>query len=223
MVPDLHNKTITHFHSSHVPFDKQIQSWVITNITGGAVKNVESKMHEALGIIKKTLWHHEAFQCTVNDCMAKAKIEGSINERVFLATKFYELSYIANKDQNGDEAPTWLLTRKPITDDDKKHREYLKIICGTKFFMGIHALLLEKKFVSCIWCKSNTHPGHQCPLPKVDDWRGPKPPNKTHAGKVDGSRGGARRGSSHPNHMLRGNRGKYDGKRRRNTDHYPNN
>ena len=117
--------------------------------------------------------------------MAEAKIEGSINEWAFLATKSYKLSYITNKDQNGDEAPTWLLTWKPITNNDEKHREYPKIIHGTKFFVRIYALLLEEKFVNCVWCKSDTHPGHQCPLPWVEDWRGPKPPTKMDTGGLN--------------------------------------
>jgi hypothetical protein len=158
-----------------VPFNKQLKSWVITNITGGAVRDDPQKIAEALGEIKRTLWHNEAFRRIVNDCMAERKVEGSIDERALLATKSYELFFVANKDASGAEVPMWLLTGKPITENEEKHKDYLKVIRSTKFFVGIHALLLEKKFVNCVWCKSDTHPGHACLLPQVEDWNGPKP------------------------------------------------
>lgn len=190
---------------SVIPFKENLKSWVITNITGGAVRDVESRKDEALGVIKKTLWHNEAFRRIVNDCLAEKKVEGSIDERAFMATTSYELFFIENKDASGLDVPVWLLMGKPITEDEEKHREYLRIIRTTKFFVGLHALLLEKKFVNCVWCKSDTHPGHNCPLPKVEDWNGPKPATVERPKNNEGEKKPFRQNAGRPKRGGRGN------------------
>lgn len=191
---------------SIVSFSKKLKSWVITNITGGAVRRDDSRKEAAMGVIKKTLWHDEAFRRIVNDCMAENRIQGSIDERVYMATTSFELLYIENKDASGAEVPMWLLTGKPITDDEEKHREYLRIVRNTKFFVGIHALLLEKKFVNCVWCKSDTHPGHACPFPLVEDWNGPKPATVERPKEISKTqKKPAGRNAGRPNRGGRGN------------------
>jgi hypothetical protein len=36
----------------------------------------------------------------------------------------------------------------------------------------LHMLTIDKRIVDCVWCKSNTHPAHACPFPKIPDWLG---------------------------------------------------
>ena len=62
-----------------VPFDKKIRSWVIMNITGGAVKNVESKMHEeALGIIKKPYGTMKLFDALLMIAWSRQRLKGPL-------------------------------------------------------------------------------------------------------------------------------------------------
>ena len=81
------------------------------------------------------------------------------------------------KDSRRNNAPIWQLTGKPITTDHARHREYLSIIRGERYLVGLHFLDIKKRFVDCAGCKSDNHPAHMCPFPKTEDWMGPTPDN----------------------------------------------
>jgi hypothetical protein len=69
----------------------------------------------------------------------------------------------------------WVLTGKPIIEDDALHREYLKIIRETTYLVGMHKLDLDKSWIDCVWCKMDTHPAQHCSWPQMQEWIGPKP------------------------------------------------
>lgn len=194
-----------------LPFDKAVQSWVIMNISGDAVTDEENAKNTALGTIKTSLWFNSKFRAIADRCLAIQGVGESTAERAWLVTKTYNLTYIETKDSKGNEAPIWQLTGKPITEDADRHREYLSIIRNGRYLVGLHFLEIEKRFVDCASCKSDTHPAHMCPFPKIEDWMGPAPDNaerfakrlegnKANKGKETpsrrGSKGGSGRGSS---------------------------
>jgi len=162
---------------SALPFDKGVQSWVIMNISGDAVNDSQAAKNNALGVIKSHLWFDPKFRAVTDRCLAMLGVGESTAERACLVTMTYDLTYIETKDSQGNDAPIWQLTGKPITADVERHREYLGIIRGGRYLVGIHFLEIEKHFVDCAGCKSDTHPAHMCPFPRVEDWMGPTPDN----------------------------------------------
>lgn len=160
-----------------LPFDKEIQSWVIMNISGDAVTDSQAAKEQALGVIKSHLWFNSKFRAFADRCLASLGVGESTAERAYLVTKSYDLTFIKTKDSQGNEAPIWQLTGKPITTDPERHREYLGIVRSERYLVGIHFLEIEKRFVDCAGCKSDTHPAHMCPFPKIEDWMGPTPDN----------------------------------------------
>jgi len=192
---------------SALPFDKGVQSWVIMNISGDAVNDSQAAKNNALGVIKSHLWVDTKFRAFADRCLARLGIGESTAERACLVTMTYDLTYIEAQDSQGNDAPIWQLTGKPITSDVERHREYLGIIRGGRYLVGLHFLEIKKRFVDCAGCKSDTHPAHMCPFPKVEDWMRPIPDNverflkRTEGssgkkGKASPSRRGGKSGSS---------------------------
>lgn len=162
---------------SALPFDEGAQSWVIMNISGDAVDDTREAKNQAMGAIKVYLWYNAKFRALADRCLAPQNIGESTAERAYLATTSYDLAYVETKDSQGNDAPIWQLTGKPITTDMGRHKEYLNIIRGGRYMVGLHFLEIERRFVDCAGCKSDTHPAHMCPFPRTEDWMGPVPDN----------------------------------------------
>jgi len=164
---------------SVVPFDLSTRSWVIANISGDFVSDDPKKMCRGLGVIKETMWNNRDFRWITNQCLATAGVTTTPLECAFRVTQSFDLFYVANC-TNGVDAPMWILMGKPITADDSLHRQYLRIIRGATYFIGMYKLEVEKRWLDCVWCKSDTHPGHQCQIPQIDSWLGPRPNCEVH-------------------------------------------
>jgi len=158
---------------SVVPFDTSPQSWIIANISSDAVSKDPKVMNRALGVIKKNLWLNQDFRRVANRCLTKMGTFVSPAECAVRVTETFDLYFMPNL-TNDEAAPMWILMGKPIMRDNDLHRQYLCIIRGATYFLGMHKLEFEKRWLDCVWCKCDTHPAHQCPLPKMDDWLGPK-------------------------------------------------
>ncbi|KAG6893241.1 hypothetical protein C0992_010763, partial [Termitomyces sp. T32_za158] len=59
-----------------IPFDMTLRSWVITNISGGAVKPGEGPKMVALGSLKKALWENQRFRAIANRILADQGVQG---------------------------------------------------------------------------------------------------------------------------------------------------
>lgn len=162
---------------SVVPFNMELRSWVITNISGGAVKPGEDAKQLALGSLKKALWNSQRFRAICNKILADSGIAGGPRERAYRTTMSFDLAFIESHDAQGNPAPLWQLSAMPLTSDYDLHASLKLEICRTKVMVGLHYLEMEKRLVECAWCKSDAHPAYACPQPKVEDWLGPRPDN----------------------------------------------
>ncbi|KAJ7727578.1 hypothetical protein B0H16DRAFT_1428949 [Mycena metata] len=170
------NENVT-FHA--IAFNLDAEDWVIMTISGDAVHPDARSIAKALGSIKRRLWADTTFVNFVNAVFAQAGIGGSACERVVEATKSFQLTYIDTGNAKGDHAPVYQLTGKPISKEPETHRRWLSLIRGLRggYVVGMHALVIDKRFVDCVWCKSKMHPAHGCPFHGVDGWLGTKPDN----------------------------------------------
>ncbi|KAJ6594781.1 hypothetical protein B0H19DRAFT_1366562 [Mycena capillaripes] len=178
---------------SVVPFDKKIESWIVMTISGDAVRDTPLAKAKVLGAIKRRLWNHTPFVNFVNGVLGAAGVAGSGRQRVVEATRTFNLTYVETDDQAGDHPPVFQLTAKPITDDPAKHRQWLGLIRGMPggYVAGLHALLIDKRWVNCTGCKSQMHPAHSCPLPKVPGWLGQVPDNAArHVARIEQKKSG---------------------------------
>ncbi|KAG6874734.1 hypothetical protein C0992_006789, partial [Termitomyces sp. T32_za158] len=114
---------------SVVSFDKEIWSWVITNILGGAVRPEEEERRKALGTLKKALWENQRFRAISNRILADTGVTGGSRERAYKATASFDLTFIMTHDALGNPAPIWQLTGRPLTADYNLHTSYKMEIC----------------------------------------------------------------------------------------------
>ena len=159
---------------SVVPFDTNVQSWVIANISGDAVCDDPKVKDQALGAIKKNLWHNQDFRRIASRCLMEMGNPASPVECAFRVTQSFDLHFMPNLSKD-KAAPMWILMGKPITKEDSLHRHYLRTIREATYFLGMKKLEFNRRWLDCVWCKCHTHPAHQCPLPRMEDWLGPKP------------------------------------------------
>jgi hypothetical protein len=194
-----------------IPFDPTFCSWVIANITGDMVTGDPKIMHHALGVIKSTLWNDHGYRNITYACIT---VEGSPNptECAFQSTLTFELHFAPNKSKS-ELAPMWILSGKLLTPNESLHQQYLRTIRGTTFFIGMHKLEIEKRWLDCVWCKIDTHPSHQCNFPETDGWFGPKPIRNDHLDfhpstkREMGTRSNTTRGQRGSYNPMRGQRG----------------
>ncbi|KAJ7464561.1 hypothetical protein FB451DRAFT_1403231 [Mycena latifolia] len=164
---------------SIVPFNPAAQCWVVMTISSDAVRNDQRTKAKVLGAIKKRLWNYTPFVNFVNGVLGAAGVPGSGRQRVVEATKTFDLVYVETDNSQGDHAPVFQLTAKPITNDPALHRTWLALIRGIPrgYVVGVHALIINRRFVDCVWCKSKMHPAHSCPFPATEGWLSAKPDN----------------------------------------------
>ncbi|KAJ7231632.1 hypothetical protein C8J57DRAFT_1533513 [Mycena rebaudengoi] len=146
------------------------------NLSGDGVKNSKKIMANMLGIIKRECWGNVAWVNHTDNCLSKAGIPGSSREHAVLATKSFQLKFIDTNNGKGDTAPIYQLTGKPVSTDNDMQTRWIALTKAIPYMVGLNRLETTKHFVNCVWCKNPTHPGHQCPLPRTDNWYGPIPP-----------------------------------------------
>jgi hypothetical protein len=148
------------FHA--LRFDPDLDSWVIMTISGDAVCEGDDAKHAAMGVIKKKLWHYPRFRALCNDIMTAEGVTGTIDQRVVRTTDTFDLTLIHTDNQHGVSTPLYQLTAKPITRVAKLHREWVDLIRFPPggYVVRMHALVIDRHFVDCIWCKNKMHPGH---------------------------------------------------------------
>ncbi|KAF8895867.1 hypothetical protein CPB84DRAFT_1748276 [Gymnopilus junonius] len=174
-----------------IPFDKSLRSWVIMNITGDAVSADDEMKRKALGIIKETMWKEINFWAYATRVLTVVGVTKSVDEMVYMVTKSFDMHLIESKDDKGNNTSIWQLMGKPLAKDMDEHRRFLQTIRNpTKTYLTerLHQLLIKKRFVNCVWCKAETHPGWVCPFFSVMDWQGPLRPMKepsTHLNSAD--------------------------------------
>jgi hypothetical protein len=165
------------FHA--LPFDNSIMSWVIMNISGSAVSNDDTVKKSVLATIKSKLWRDSHFCSLASQLLQESGVitpSGSGTEYAVYATDSWELMYVETGDREGQPDPIYILTGKPLTKDKDKHRLWLAIIRKTSYYHELEKLDIEKKWMNCVWCKSDTHPAFRCPFPTRDEgWLGPTP------------------------------------------------
>ncbi|KAF9492428.1 hypothetical protein BDN71DRAFT_1509442 [Pleurotus eryngii] len=133
-------------------------------------------MEDGLTAIKAKLRDDTKVWTSVQVCYAGRtdRVFASTDEKVEDA-----LSTLAITFTEDGTTKYWHLTAKPITDDEKKHKDWLTALQERKSFIinKIFAVEVKPGFARCDFCKNESHPKSTCPFPKVQGWKGPKPSN----------------------------------------------
>ncbi|KAG6893239.1 hypothetical protein C0992_010774, partial [Termitomyces sp. T32_za158] len=125
---------------SIVPFDEDLRSWVIMNISGDVVRpGLEAKTH-ALGTIKSTLWHNTRFRAAANTAMSDSNVPGLTDERALKATQSFQIMHIESHNACREFAPIWQLTGKPITRNANLHKAVIEAIQAPHYWLATHLL-----------------------------------------------------------------------------------
>ncbi|KDQ32354.1 hypothetical protein PLEOSDRAFT_165547 [Pleurotus ostreatus PC15] len=151
--------------------------WVICNFKGNPVTNDTEKMAKALKAIGEQMLKATGLRTLANSILRDERIGRSAEERAHVGIAGLSLAFIERRDEEGQEDPIWQLHGRPLTKEDKKHREWLRAVRRMSFFLDATTeLVQERKQIGCVWCKSETHTSLFCPLPRVKDWLGPTVP-----------------------------------------------
>ncbi|KDQ32105.1 hypothetical protein PLEOSDRAFT_165415 [Pleurotus ostreatus PC15] len=150
------------------------RSWVICNYKGSPVTNDIVKMVEALKAIGDQVISSSGLRAIANRILKEEDVGRTAEERIHVVAAGLSLVFIDRQDENRRDDPVWQLHGRPLTKDEKKNREWLRAVRQVDFFLDATTVLVqERKPVSCVWCKSETHASPSCPLPLVKDWLGP--------------------------------------------------
>jgi hypothetical protein len=135
-----------------------------------------------MGVIKCILWYNPRFRIFVNNVLSAAGVVGSIDQCMVHATETIELTLVRTSNQHGVDTPLFQLMAKPITRDPELHRQWLVLIRSLPggYVIKMHALIIDRRFVNCIWCKGKMHPGHRCPFHSTLGWLGVIPNPSAH-------------------------------------------
>lgn len=146
------------------------QSWVIVNLSGdGILCEFEDDL---MRYLKKALWLDEDFRFSVDKLLTKAGVPGSVNDHVVYATNTFTLSFFDNTDCRGRPTPIAQLRGRPLTVNEKEHRDYLGVIRSMRLWFNMAQVSLTGT-ISCEMCKADTHPAYSCPFHLTKGWYGP--------------------------------------------------
>ncbi|KAL4255513.1 hypothetical protein AB1N83_014247 [Pleurotus pulmonarius] len=151
-------------------------SWVITNFTGGCVSNDIGEMKKALGAIISDLFGNDAFTREVNKVLMARDVGQSVLERKIIVLSSFSLAFIPRSTDDVEHTPVWQLAGRPLHDNMKDHRQWLKVLRRAAFHIGdMKYLTSTTEIIGCVWCKAETHSSEDCPFPRLEDWKGPIP------------------------------------------------
>ncbi|KAF8228995.1 hypothetical protein L208DRAFT_1288755 [Tricholoma matsutake] len=162
------------FHA--LPFDKSMQSWIITNISGSYVANNHYARMNALATIKTVLSHDPDFRNTVDRCYAQISSPLDLDGRVEDALSSFHLTTITLSQQGADDREVWQLMARLISSNNNNHNKWTQSIRNA-FYLVDHIFPLNTFRIirQCDFCKNETHPQYMCPFPLVEGWKGPIP------------------------------------------------
>ncbi|KAF9494935.1 hypothetical protein BDN71DRAFT_1560805 [Pleurotus eryngii] len=161
---------------SAVRFDINIRPWFITNITGQIIDDDPNMMTIAVETIKEHLSKDTAFRNHVNKVLTNREVGQSVLERKIIVLASFSLAFIPRATDEVEDTPVWQLAGCPVYDNMKDHRQWLKMIRRTDFHIGdMKYIRSTTEIIGCVWCKAETHSSEDCPLPRLEDWKGPIP------------------------------------------------
>ncbi|KAL1740299.1 hypothetical protein HDZ31DRAFT_76980 [Schizophyllum fasciatum] len=163
------------------PLDSFEDSWKIAVLSGDVVSADTSgaRRWEILGFLKKACWADKKLRRHVIDVARKQKLVATPDQLMADATRTWDLTATEHKDGLGRITRVYVLTGRPITNDDMDRQLYVGLINEVDAWVGVQRIDLRafRDKISCTWCKSELHCAHACDSGKVegDDWYGPDP------------------------------------------------
>ncbi|KAF9486864.1 hypothetical protein BDN71DRAFT_1594757 [Pleurotus eryngii] len=154
--------------------ETNVGSWHVAYLSGDGVAGGQQAMSDGLSAIKTKLKDDTKVRTAIQECYAERtdKLFASTDEKVEDAPSTLAITFTED-----GPAKYWHLTAKPITNDDKMHRNWLIALRERKSFVinKIFAVEVKPGFARCDFCKNESHPESACPFPKAQGWKGPKP------------------------------------------------
>lgn len=162
------------FHA--LPFDKSVQTWIITDISGSYVTTDRYAKPSALATIKTVLSRDRDFRNVVDRCYAETASPLDLNDRVEDALHSFHLTTTALPQQGKEDRTVWQLMAKPISSNHNHQNKWVSVIRNATYLVDhIFPLETHRVIKRCDFCKNETHPHYTCPFPLVEGWKGPTP------------------------------------------------
>lgn len=114
------------FHA--LPFDKTMQTWIVTDITGSYVENVDYTRMSALECIRTVLGQDQTFHNVVDRCYVEIASALDLDGRVKDALKLFHLTTTILQQADKDDHVVWQLMAKPISHNHNHHNEWVQSI-----------------------------------------------------------------------------------------------
>ncbi|KAF8236738.1 hypothetical protein L208DRAFT_1523895, partial [Tricholoma matsutake] len=122
------------FHA--LPFDKSVQTWIITDISRNYVTTDSNAKMSALATIKAVLSHDCNFRNVVNKCYGETASPLDLNGRVEDALHSFHLMMAALPQQGKEDHTVWQLMEKPISSNHNHQDEWVSIIQNVTYLVN---------------------------------------------------------------------------------------
>lgn len=134
------------------------------------------EMKKALGAVISDLFDNDGFTREVSKVLTARGIGQSVLERKIIMLSSLSLAFIPRSTDDIEHTPVWQLAGRPLYDNMKDHRQWLKMLRRIAFHIGdMKYLTSTTEIIGCVWCKAETHSSEDCPFPRLEDWKGPIP------------------------------------------------
>jgi hypothetical protein len=152
-------------------------SWVLANFRSDPdfLTNDEDRMKDALIAIKRKLYGSTIFKnwaVKVGD-MEHRPVDILMMD--IISSLDLHFIHMVHKETGADQSVYQVLA-KPITHAVHWHELSTKVFRNITFLFRAH--IFRHCQVNCRWCKSDTHPGHQCPFYNIPGWLASKPTDR---------------------------------------------
>ncbi|KAJ8473797.1 hypothetical protein ONZ45_g16165 [Pleurotus djamor] len=161
---------------SALPLDENIYPWYICDFYSLYIDGEQRTRDNVMRTIKNTLKTNADFRNLVDTCVGMLDTRfANLDQRVEATLRTFEFVQVALE----DDIYVLQLYAEPIAIDAATHNRWINIITHQRYFVSMNKLKVQTRddrmYMSCRFCKDDTHDVNRCPFPLVEDWKGPIP------------------------------------------------
>lgn len=182
------------------PLDSEQPNWFLMKLSGDTVKEGgEAKKLEALARIKEKLWSTMKIQAAIrtitsnNPTSDLARLSTSVLQATVNATSSFRIIYLEPDNHRiyshgikEDDKHVYIILGHPVSSTKAEHDAFkLQLKSITGYTVDLRFMRPSSEGAGCVWCKSDLHPSHKCPMPNTGEgWYGPSSEDLEKTAKV---------------------------------------
>ncbi|KAJ8079544.1 hypothetical protein PM082_011131 [Marasmius tenuissimus] len=161
-------------------FDPQAAPWTLTRLQGTMVSDNNEDKQQARAALIKRLFKEPEYRRFILERAKNSRGHLSDDELVYTSLSSFELHYVHDVDNHGEESPYYLVTAMPIFYhlEPEVHNQWVKIVESPKFYTCTETLArytpYKKPFKMCNLCKFDDCHEDRCYITMMEGYDGPR-------------------------------------------------